>query len=183
MKNTKTLLLALWAVVLVALPLSSADAYNYTGRRWGGSYPVAKIKMTDLQVSIYQSTLSSVLTEWNNTGARLTFTRNDSSSSRAFTYYKTGGELAYAKIYTYPFTKTIYKADLGLNNYYNFNPPYKSGTWFDLKTVFRHELGHWLQLDHVGSSSSLMYAYIAPSQVKYIGSDEVNAIRTIYGRR
>ena len=184
MKNTKFIFVALWAAILVAMPLSSADAYNYTGRRWGGTNPQARINTTKLYLTSYINTANAVMGEWNYTGARLTFTSDSNSSSRAFSYYNDVNRiLAYAKVYTYPFTKTIYKADMGINNYHNFNPPYKSGTYYDLKSVMRHELGHWLQLDHVSSSSALMYAYLAPAQVKYITTDEINGIRAIYGRR
>ncbi|MBI4948077.1 matrixin family metalloprotease [Candidatus Berkelbacteria bacterium] len=183
MKNTRFILVALWAAVLVALPLSSADAFSYAGYRWKGTFPTVGMDLRGLNLTSWKSSAKTVMSEWNSKEARFLFYSNDSSANKAYVYYDYYGNLAFAKIYTYPFTKTIYKAHVYVNNFYSYNPPYTWGTWYDLKTVLRHEYGHLLKLEHNGNSSSLMYASIPPKTVKYIGTDEVNGIRYIYGRR
>lgn len=172
-----------FGVAALAVPMT-VRAYAYAGYRWGGTSPAVTVNTSGLGLTAWRTSAQTAMSDWNATGARFTF--NDSSGSNNTTsyYYQQSSVLAYTQI-THQFLGfgNVTKATIAVNNYHNFNPPYRTGSWYDLRTVLAHELGHWLVLNHPSSPSSLMYAYIDANTVKPVSQDDVNGIRVIYGTR
>lgn len=169
---------------VVMLPLS-ASAYNYAGHRWGGAEPWVGVDSTRLYLGSWRNAATDAMNSWNNAGAKFHLVNYVPSNNTMTLYYDPNTRtLAYARTYRqYTFWGNIYRGTITVNNAKNFNPPYTSGNWYDLRTVLRHEFGHWLKLDHVSNPNALMYDSLGVGQVVGITNDEWTAIRSIYGVR
>lgn len=162
---------------------SSAFAYNYAGYRWAGSSPNIIVDLNNITITAWKDTIKDAMTDWNNTGAKFSFS-SGTSSNKVNLNYEDSNRLAWTAISRkYIWWGDVSKVTLDINTIKRFNPPYNSGYWFDLRTIMRHEFGHWLVLYHTTDSSTLMYPVIDYWDIKNIGSDEVNGIRAIYGTR
>lgn len=183
MRSILRLLIASFVLGL-ALPLHRADAYNYANYRWGGYWPSVPVDTSGLLLNAWRDSARTAMSDWNAAGARFTLYESTGSSNKMAYYYEVSGVLAYAPTWRkYGWWGDVVRGEVRVNNYPRFNPPYTSGTWYDLRSVLRHELGHWLVLWHVDTRTALMYKSFAPGEVRYLSGDEVNAVRSIYGAR
>jgi predicted Zn-dependent protease len=169
-----TATIAVLTAVSVAAP---ALAYNYAGYRWSGYWPSVPVDTSQIYLNAWRDSIGRAMGDWNNAGARFTFT-GGSSSNKIYTAYEPGSS---ALATTYVSRQwwgggDVSRATVKINNYYTFNPPYG----IDLATVMRHEFGHWLVLHHTAPVSLMQPTY---GGVKYLGYDDVVAIRSIYGNR
>lgn len=170
--------------VMLALPMT-AQAYNYAGYRWGGSYPVVGVDSSGLLLTSWRSATTDAMNGWNDAGAKFGLVNQPGSSNTMGYYYEANTTtLAYARAYRkYIWWGDVVRATIMVNNLHNYNPPYTSGTWVDLRTVLRHEFGHWLVLNHSDDYNAVMYRSIPPNTIKGIAADDRNGIRNIYGTR
>ncbi|MBI2984626.1 MAG: matrixin family metalloprotease [Candidatus Kerfeldbacteria bacterium] len=168
----------------MAFPWQPVQAYKYAGYRWGGSFPKVGANTSGLLINAWRTSASDAIGSWNNAGAQFNFYSQDGSANKMGYYYEQSDVLAYAKTYRrYVFSGDIVKAEIYVNNFHNFNPPYTSGAWHDLRTVRRHEYGHWLRLDHSQVQAAVMYYAIPHNTVKNLAADDINGTRYIYGAR
>ncbi len=174
------------AIVTFAIGILFASfsyAYNYGGYRWGGSFPNVIIDQSGISIPAWQNVITGAMNDWNNTGAKFNFT-NGASANKITTSYEVTNALAWTNMTRkYGLWGDAVKGSVVMNLYHNFNPPYTSGASYDLRTVMRHEFGHWLILNHTTNSGTLMYPSIGYGQVKNITTDEVSGIKAIYGAR
>jgi len=177
------LLFFLMTASFIGMDVKEARAYNYAGYRWGGYWPYVVVDTSPVSVIAWRNTIGGAMADWNAAGARFTLV-NGSSNNKAYVTYQYSDAFAWSQAYRkYGFWGDVYKATITINNYHNFYPPSRSGWYYDLRSVLRHEFGHWLVLNHSYSPSVAMYNSIGVGQIKYLSSDEVNAIISIYGRR
>ncbi len=175
MKNIIKVLLFL---LFVGLPLA-VSAYNYAGYRWGGSWPTPTVDYTNVQLNAWRNVINQARNEWNGTGARFTFGLGSSNNKISVTYNPGSNALATTSIYRqYGWWGNVVKCTVSINIAHDFNPPFGNG--YNLATVMRHEFGHWLVLNHT-NPPSLMQPSLGRGEVRYIGNDDRNGIRAIYG--
>lgn len=169
---------ALLFLLLVGLPLT-AYAYNYAGYRWGGSWPQSVVDYNNVQLIAWRNVINQARNDWNGTGARFTFGLGSSNNKISVTYNPNSNALATTTVYRqWVLWGNVVKCTVSINIAHDFNPPFGYG--YNLATVMRHEFGHWLKLNHT-NPPSLMQPYLSPGEVRYIGNDDRNAIRAIYG--
>lgn len=168
--------------VIISLPNTSM-AYQYGGARWSGSWPNVPVDPSGLLVTAWVNTAKIAMSDWNAAGAKFSFSNQQPANNTMYYYYQASDVLAVATVYKSFWSGNVTKAKIGVNNRHNFNPPYASGTYFDLRSVLRHELGHWLTLNHSTDRSAVMYQSFGSGEVRGIGTDDRNGIRSIYGVR
>lgn len=182
-QSMKRILIGLSVVGAVLVPVA-AGAYSYAGYRWGGSFPQVPVDTRGLAITAWRSAANDAMASWNNAGAKFRIYSQDGATNTMSYYYQVSSVLANAPTWRkYGFWGDVVRGEVRVNNYHNFNPPYTSGTWYDLRSVLRHEFGHWIVLWHVTNPGALMYHSVAPGQVKHVSSDEVAAVRNVYGIR
>jgi len=167
--------------VLVAFLLGSqaALAYNYSGYRWGGSWPKPIVDYSGIYITDWRIRLQNTINDWNATGAKFIF-RSGSSNNDILAYTEDSGTIAYVQVYRQfgNFGGNIVKAVMKINTYHQFSPPSAQG--FDFSTIVRHEYGHWLKLLH-NSYPSLMQESYGWGEIQYVDADARAGIRSIYG--
>ncbi len=181
----KKILFSVVTLVVMLVPFSPARAYQYAGYRWAGTYPTVAMDTTKLYLTSWRNVATDAMNNWNNTGSRWAIVNYAPSNNTMSLYYETGTSvLAYTRTYrTGIFWGDVYRGTITVNNAQNFNPPYTSGCWYDLRSVIRHEMGHLLVLNHEDRFWTLMNSTIGCGEVKNITNDEWTAIRNIYGVR
>lgn len=177
-------IISLLLLLVILFPMSQVEAYSYAGYRWGGSYPVVGDDTSGLYLSSWRSAATDAMNSWNSTGARWAIVNYQPSNNTMSLYYDPNTTvLAYTRNYrTSLIFGDVYRSTITVNNAKNFNPPY-GGCAYDLRSVLRHEIGHFLVLNHEDRFRTLMNSSIGCGEVKTITSDEYNAIRNIYGVR
>ncbi len=179
MRNSSVRTIIALAVFAFGLTAQPTLAYNYAGYRWSGSWPTVVVDSSQIYLIAWKDTISRAMGDWNGAGARFTLTEG-SSANKVSTVYDPGSS---ALATTYISRQwwgggDVSKVTVRINNAKSFSPP--SGGQYDLASVMRHEFGHWLVLNHT-NPVSLMQPYYGG--VMYLGSDDINAIRAIYGSR
>ncbi|MFH2097399.1 MAG: matrixin family metalloprotease [bacterium] len=166
--------------ISVYLAPQAVLAYNYAGYRWGGSWPQVTVDYSGVAVNAWRIRLQNTMNDWNATGAKFTF-QSGSSNNDVTVYYQNSSTLASTTVYRkYGAWGNIVRVTEKINNYHDFSPPQNTG--YDFSTVMRHEYGHWLKLNHT-NPPSLMQSNIGRGEIRYVASDDRNAIRAIYGVR
>jgi predicted Zn-dependent protease len=178
----KKSILFILAVIAVALP-SSVSAYNYPNQKWGVN--TVGWDLSGLGVPAWKTSARDAMENWNNTRSKFSMIEYPGSHNTMAYYWDQSDTVGYTKRYLqYGLWGNIYKSIIRINNYYRFNPPYSTGSWKDLRTLFRHELGHTLALDHVTNlPTAVMYPILPYNSVVNLSSDEIAGIRAIYGTR
>lgn len=182
----RKIILAVAVLVATLLPLVGVQAYSTSGGyRWSGSWPTVGFNTTNMYASSWRNAAASAMSDWNNAGARLTFSVNSGSANTVSNYYdNNSGVLAYTQnSRQYLFWGNITKSVIRINNAQNYNPPYTSGCWYDLRSILRHEFGHTLYLGHVDQGSALMYPTFGCWESRGVATDDRNGIRAVYGTR
>ncbi len=177
----KRILMATVALVTLIVP-NISWAYSYPGYKWDSA--VVGYDTSGLGNTTWRSIATTAMSNWNAAGAKFQLV-NSSGSQNTMSYYWDNSEvLAYnQRSRQYVVFGKMTKSVIKVNNFHLFNPPYRSGEYFDLASVLRHELGHTIPLDHVGTRTALMYPSFATGEVRTLTSDEINGIRAIYGIR
>jgi predicted Zn-dependent protease len=171
-------LIMLGVAVAVLMPMV-ALAYNYAGYRWGGSWPNPVVDYNNVQLVAWRNTINQARGNWNTAGARFTFGLGSSNNKINVVYKPNSNALATTSITRqYGLWGNVVKCTVDVNIAHDFNPPYSGA--YDLASVMRHEFGHWLVLNHT-NPPSLMQSYIGQGEVRQIGTDDRNGIRSIYG--
>lgn len=172
------------ALIVGGIIPTAAQAYSYAGYRWGGDYPQVGVDTRGLLLTSWRAAANDAMNSWNAAGAKFRLYSQDGSGSKMTYYYEVSDVLANAPTWRkYGFFGDVVRGEVRVNNRHNFNPPYTSGTWHDLRSVLRHEFGHWLVLWHVNTPSALMYPSISSGTIKQLSSDETRAVKDIYGTR
>ena len=165
------------------LPSLPVRAYNYAGYRWGGAYPTVGMDTTQLYATAYQNAATDAMNSWNATGSRWRVVNYKPSSNTIYNFYDPGSTtLAQTKNYRNGFIGDVYRTTIAVNNAKNFYSS-SQASWYDLRSVLRHELGHSLVLNHEERFYTLMNPTFGIGEVRNITSDESTAIRNIYGLR
>lgn len=177
----KRIFLVAVAVVTLIAP-SVTQAYNYPGFKWDPSY--VGYDTSGLGNTTWRSVATTAMSQWNATGSRMQLANASGSQNTMGYYWEDSSVLAFnQRSRQYVLWGKLTKSIIKLNVRHNFNPPFKSGVYYDLASVLRHELGHTIPLDHVSSRTALMFPSFDIAEVRGITADEVNGIRAIYGLR
>lgn len=127
----------------------------------------------------YQSVFTSAISQWNATPTKVWITQS-SSSYNTFGIYNLEGNEYGRTSYTcsFPTYQYINSSDVGLNNLYFYNNPYRKA---DLqRKVALHEVGHFIGLGHSTVSENAVmkqgpyYDYNQPYP------DDINGVKSIY---
>lgn len=179
MRNILRYALASLVVLAIAGSAIPVHAYNYASYRWGGYWPNVVVDASQIYLNAWRDSINRAQGDWSNAGARFTFLSGGSSNKVYAAYEPSSSALATTYVSRQWWGGgDVSKATMKINIAKDFNPPYYYG--YDLASVMRHEFGHWLVLLHT-PPVSLMQSYYGG--VMYLGSDDVNAIRFIYGSR
>jgi len=164
----------------VELNVKEAMAFNYAGYRWGGNWPQVTVDYSSVAVNAWRNVIAGAMSDWNNAGARFTFL-SGSSNNKISVVWQNNNTLAMTTIHRQWWGGgNVSKVIVAINSYHPFYPADRSG--YDLATVMRHEFGHWLVLNHT-NPPSLMQPTLSRQEVHYVGLDDQNGIRYIYGVR
>jgi hypothetical protein len=178
--KNRVIIVALLAIAMFVIGGKNVYAFNYAGYRWGGWWPVVTVDSSGVAVVAWKNVITGSMNNWNDAGARFTF-QNGSSNNKISVYWESSNTLAVSRIYRQWWGGgNVSKVTVGINNYYSFYPGSSSG--YDLATVMRHEFGHWLVLNHT-NPPSLMQPNLGAREVQYVGTDDKNGIKYIYGAR
>jgi len=171
----------LLVMTMFAIGGKNVYAFNYAGYRWGGSWPVVTVDSSGVSVVAWKNVVYwSVNNNWNDAGAKFTL-QNGSSNNKVYVYWENSNTLAVTKISRQWWGGgNVSKVTVGINDYHSFYPG--SSTGYDLATIMRHEFGHWMVLNHT-NPPSLMQPTFSPREIKYVGTDDKNGIKYIYGAR
>ncbi|MFA5069674.1 MAG: matrixin family metalloprotease [Patescibacteria group bacterium] len=170
----------LMAAFIIGADAKEARAFSYAGYRWGGSWPYVTVDYSPVAVNAWRNIIANMMSDWNNTRARYIF-QAGSSNNKVTVTWRNSHAIATTSIYRQWWGGgNVSKVTVAINSYHAFYPVQASG--YDLATVMRHEFGHWLVLNHT-NPPSLMQPSLSPREVQYVGLDDRNGIRYIYGTR
>lgn len=161
---------------LVLAP-NAALAYTTTGCKWSTPNLTIDVSLTN---GVFRTAINSALNNYTlGTDVNLTSTTSTGPSftARNTNYGATGWEGQ--NYYVCPFGNTT-SSQARINQYYLFGTSDQEGR---IRVVWLHEIGHGLGLNHVTSSSRVMYTSASQAffnGVRNLTSDEIAGINSLY---
>lgn len=196
----RTLVACALAILMTpALAPAIADAYQLTGQKWCDNNATVSL-YTDPSLGnpyvLDKQTFYGATSSWENVGAgqmggkvNFDFILNGENVSSDITVFSSNfgdnGQLALARWSYWP-NNCLISANIEFNLYFGWNPPTTScnftNSWYTLRGVSLHELGHTVGIAHSGDSSAVMYATFPICTHKGLNGDDEAAIIAVYGR-
>lgn len=177
-RSAKLAALLVLSLVMLAAAARPANAYATTGCRWGSS--VVRIDTRYVNGYFFTAIKEAIANYSNSTDLTVSYEDNagPNFTARNASYGYTGWEGLNT---TSCFLGTMWTSDAKLNMAYLAGAT--SSEIPRLRVVWLHELGHGFGLGHVASSSRVMYTSASSAYfngVRYLTSDEINGINSIY---
>lgn len=183
--------------------ISTVNAYVVEGRKWSSGNPDYgyDTSISSQNNGAWVGRLSNAVAEWNSISQsnnwafwykydNSSINRVRSANIAAVPACASVGPtpcLALTDMYPGSTSTTYSKFILTINTgsgyafYDGSQASYLPSNYYDLRTVFRHELGHALGLCHANNdSTAVMWYKITIGTVKQIGPDDRNGLRYIY---
>lgn len=173
------------AGLLATLLPGQALAFSTNYHRWAGN--PAQVPVT-IQLSIpgaWITPIARAMGTWNNAGAKFRFVSGSADHNVALKNLWWNSN-AVASTYIRELWGTrITDRDTDFNSRYPFDIDGRSTT-YDVQDIMTHELGHWLFLDDLRSTSDFSktmfnISFLGSTYRRTLDSDDMNGIKALYG--
>lgn len=187
MRSTETLLFAITLLMMTLVTWRDTSTYGFsTGSSWEvRNVPVSLASVRDA----WRQTAVDSLVAWNRTDSDFAFFREDTSANRVYTVNRSDVPwLAQSPCYDSDGNVSNLPGTVGrnarcevqINTAYDYSTSGEAGL-YDLSTLLKHELGHWLTLHHSTDSEAIMRQGQPTGAVWEITLDDLRGIRALYG--
>jgi len=190
MKKTKMVAYIVAMIMVISLvPAPRASAYSLTGQRVNtmitfiphNDFGTTTIAHFNQACYLWNSAIGYNLV-YRDPTVRHTAYVYPSNDGRSYIYRVNIGSNDYVMQTTWYYNgNVVTSADINVNLFCPWANEQLSG-FYDVWTVFLHELGHVLGLDHSSVTTAVMYKYVYTNKLnRYLTSDEISGLIKIYG--